>query len=355
MAQTEIGNRQIQSVIAGLVAGAGWGQTFIAEDILPPVDTYGENFIYETWDNSGMADVGEARRGLNSETKQIEPPKNSSVSATLEEYALETFIDYRVKHAQEIQDTLRAAFVPADGLSAVDRLRLGRALRLQYGIQIQKEKAAAALVFASGSYDTGNTYGNGLGNAAIDFAATGILNSIYTVKRTVAKAYGFMPDTFVLGYTKFQNLLANPDVLARVTGGANNAQPAEVNFNLLAQLFGVRRFVVGTAITQTPAAAGAVGTATDLWLGTSAALIYTGVGSQQEANAMQGGPSVGNFPNADLASPAFGKTFFMNVPSTGVRYQVQTWNSDNLKLEHLEATEFFRIAQVMKCGAYFTV
>lgn len=336
--QTEIGNRQIQSVIAGLVAGAGWGQSFIAEQALPPVNTYGENFIYETWGNEGLEDVGSAKRGLNASTKELDPPKNSSVSATLDEYALQTKIDYRVKDAAEIQDKLRSAFAPAEGMSAVDRLRYGRALRLQYAIQIQKEKAAATLLFTNTNYQAAISYGAGLGLAAVDFTAAGLIGKVQTAKRAVARLYGFEPDTFVLGYQKFLDLWVNTDVLARITGGANNTNPAVVNFELLAALFGVKRFLVGSAISQSIEAPGTDPTAaTDLWTTTTAALVYTG-----------------EFATADLSSPAFGKTFYKDVPETGVRYDVRTWNSDNNKLEFLEATEFFKIAQVMKAGVIFT-
>lgn len=331
--------RQLQSVVAGHVAGTGWGQQFIAEEAFALVNTYGEKFGYETWGNEGLEDVGDAIRAINADTQTVDPPKNSYVEDSLDEYALQTKIDKRLINNARVNDRLRAASgASIEGMSGEDRLRVGRARRLHYNNQIQKEKAAAAIAFVPASFLAALHYGAGGGQAAIDFAAAGLIKKIAEAKRAVTRLFGFEPDTFILGYTKFLDLWNNSDVLARITGGASNANPAIVNHQLLAQLFGVKRFLVGSAVTQALAEPGEAPTAaTDLWTPTTASLIYTG-----EAET------------ADTSSPAFGKMFYMDVPETGVRYDVRTWDSDNGKLEFLEATEFAKPKLIMKAGAIFT-
>jgi hypothetical protein len=331
--------RQLQSVVSGHVAGANWGQSFIAEDAFPLVNTGGEKFGYETWSNEGLEDVGNAKRAINGDTKVVDPPQNSYIEDTLDEYALTTRIDKRILTNAEINDRLRAAGGGvASTISAVDRVRIGRANRLNFNIQIQKEKAAATIAFSTANYITALTFSTGNGNA-VDFKAAGLIKTIATTKRSVARLYGFEPDTFILGYDKYLDMWANPDILARITGGANNTNPAIVNFELLAAMFGVKRFLVGSAVTQplvdpdTPDPTSAV----DLWTTTSAALIYSG-----------------EFETADFASPAFAKMFYMDLPETNLRNTVQTWDSPNGKLEHLEYTEFAKPRQIMKSGALFT-
>jgi hypothetical protein len=261
------------------------------------------------------------------------------VTASLEEYALETTIDYREIQAAEDRDKLAGGQgVGPNGLNSADNLRLAYGSNVDLKIQIEKEIDAATLLFAGSSYLSTLWYGSGGGNAAVDFTTTGIINNIFTVKRAVARQCGFEPDTFVLGWTKYQNLMVNSEILARVTGGSTNANPATVNLQLLASLFGVAKLIVTPAVTQAPAAAGSTGTPTDIWTSTTAALIYSGQGRT---------PSV--------ASPAFCKMFMRNVPQTGVRKDVRNWMSLNGKLEHLEVTEFSLPAVTFQsAGAIFT-
>lgn len=335
-------NRQLQSVVSGHVAGTNWGQAFITEDILPGVNVGAEKFGYEVWGNEGLEDVGStAKRAINGDTKTVDPPKNSYVEDTLDEWALNTRLDKRVIHNAEVNERLRGVTGPgSDGLSAVDRLRVRRANRLKYNIAIQKEKAAATILFGTGNYVSGLWYGTGGGSSAVDFTATGILSKIMIAKDAVAQRYGFEPDTLILGRQKFIDLWNNSDVVARITGGSTTANPAIVNFDLLAALFGVKRLVVGRAVSQTqvdPGDTGASTTSTSLWTSTTAALIYSG-----------------EFDMADESSPAFAKQFYMDAPTTNTRNEVATWDSENGKLEYLEYTEFFKLVQVCKAGAIFT-
>lgn len=337
MAVTEITNRQTQAVIAGHVAGVNWGQQFIAEEMFPPANTYGEKFIYETRGNEGLQDVSGGERALGADTAHVDHTQVGTAEGALAEYAFETSYDYRLINADNVADMLRGA-TPAGTLSTADSRRLGNATNLDRKIMILKEKAAALLGFGTANYVSSLWYGTGGGSAVVDFAASGIIRKFAEVRYAVAQLFGQEPDLLVLGNTKYLDLWANAEILARITGGANNTNPAKVNDELLAGMLGVAKIVTAKAFTQPVTAAGvAPASSTPIWTATSAALVYSGVGQ-----------------TADLHSPAFGKTFYMDVPETAVRQDVRTYTSLNGKLEHIEVTEFFKIAQTMKAGAIFT-
>jgi hypothetical protein len=333
MGQPEVQNNQLQPVISSMVAGIPWENDFIAEEALPPVNTNGQHFMYQTYDNSGLVDQGSTKRGLNAASKVLQRAGFSTVKAELEEYSAKLPCDYTLIEAARVQDSIRP--VPADGLSSVDRLRLGNARIIAFNNLIQKEKAAASVVFTTTNYDSGLK----VTNNSVDFGATGIIKTFQTAIRNVQRAYGVKPDTLVCGEQKWIDLSNNPDILARVTGGANNSNPALITPSLIAQLLGLKRILVGGAYTQTlslPTANSAPtpGAVTDLWTTTSAALIYSGSGQMV----------------SDLSNPVFGKMFYMNTPETGVRYAVRTWMNDEGNIEWIKGAEFFLAAKVMAAG-----
>lgn len=333
----EVQSGQLQPVISSMVAGVPWENDFIAEQALPPVNTNGEQFLYETYDNSGLVDQGTTKRGLGAASKILQKASSSTVKATLDEYSAKIPCDYRLVEAARVQDSIRPT--PADGLNSVDRLRLGNARIIAFNNLIQKEKAAAAIIFASASYDSTLR----VTNNSVDFGATGIIKTIQTAQRNVQRAYGVKPRTLILGEQKWLDLSNNSDILARVSGGATNANPALITKQLVAQLLGLDEILEGAAYTQTLSApttdvAPTPGTITDLWTTTSAALIYKPKGQLV----------------SDLSNPVFGKMFYMNVPETGVRYSVRTWMNDEGNVEWVKAAEFFLPAQVMKAGYYWS-
>lgn len=327
--QTEVSNAQLQPSIAADVVGASWDQTFIAEDIIPSVDTGSQRFIYERWDNAGLIDQGKTKRGLHAHSKVLRPAANDTVEAQLEEASAKIPLDVNLIAAAQTQDNIRS--VPAKGMSAVDRLRASRARIIKYNNLIQKEKDVAEVVFTATNYDTN------LKTTALSFKTCKV-SDIKDAMNDVRRTYGFMPDTFVLGWDARISFDQNSNFLDRITGGSTNANPATVSDELLAQLLGVKRIKVGLAMSQTKAAAGAAGTPTDLWTADSAALIYTG-----------------EFEQADLATPAFAKQFFMNVPETGLRYAVWSWmDAEPNTVEWQKAAEFYLVKQTMPAGYHFT-
>lgn len=330
MAQTEIANAQLVPHLAPFVAGAGWDQPFIGEQVLPPTNTYAQSFRYETYNNAGLVDQGGTKRGRHSGSKILTPPVNGTVDAFLEEASAKIPLDINDINAAEVADRLRPA--AADGvLSSADRLRVGRMRIIAFNNSIQKEKDVANLVFTDTNYE------DDLKTSALSYK-TCTITDITDRMREVQKKFGFLPDTWVLGYKARAALNDNAKFLDRINGGATASQPAVVTDQLLASLVGVKRVLVGMSITQTLSAAGKVGTPTPLWTEDAAALIYSGT-----------------FEQSDLASPAYGKVFYMNVPETGIRYATWNWlDPEPNTIEWQKAAEYFLVRQVMKAGYHFT-
>lgn len=337
--------RQILPILAALIAGVSWGQKFIASRALPSVNTYGQWFKYETYDNSGRVLISGAKRGKAGPTKSVTVAKNGSVDGWLEEYALEGYLDYTDVHAADMQDKIRGSVGAPDGLSSADRLKFGQLRLVQHDLELIKEKAVADLVFNTAAYDTENQH------AAVNFGAAGIIDRILTDRRRVEKKYGWAPDKLILGFNKWKALYTNPEILDRISGGATSANPAEVTQEMVAKLLGFREILVGTAVADDEIVdPGQVAASqTELWNPDRAAMIWSG---DLSAPTAEGQPSQSE---ADLSSPAFAKIFYMNVPETQVPYSVQEYDKyGNGKVAALEATEFYLVSQVMKCGAIYT-
>ena len=79
------------------------------------------------------------------------------------------------------------------------------------------------------------------------------IGNIRNGKSTVMESTGFMPNTLMLGQRVFDTLVDHPDIVDRVkySGGVGNQNPALVNEQTLAALFGVERVIVGRAIENT--------------------------------------------------------------------------------------------------------
>ncbi|SRR6266498_1051169 len=331
MSEKFITDAQVQpNLLAPFVIGAGWDQPFIAEDVLPPTNTYAQDFLYETWDNSGLVDEGSTKRALHAGSKILSPAKHGTVRAFLQEASAKIPLDINVLNAAQFKDTVSP--VPAPGLSHADRERVGRMRKIAFNNKIQKEKDVASLVFTAGNYDAA------LQTTALSFKTCKI-SDIKDALAKVQQRCGFKPDTFVLGRLARASFDDNTNFMDRISGGATSTSPAVVTDQLLASLIGVKRVLVGFPVTQTIAdPATLTATPTALWTEDSAALIYSGA----------------DFASSDLSSPAFGKVFYMDVPQTGLRYATWSWMDDEPNtVEWQKAAEYYLVAQTMKSGYYF--
>ena len=329
MAVDQITNLQLNPKLAPFVIGAGWDQSFIAERVLPPTETGAQQFRYEKVNNQGLVDQGSTKRGRHSKSKILQPEKNSTVDAFLEEASATIPVDLNDINAANVADAMRGSI---SGLSSADRLRVGRMRLIAFNNAIQKEKDAASLLFTNTNYDSD------LRVTTMSFK-TCTVSALKREFRKVQKKYGFLPDTFVLGYESRLAFDENANFLDAISRGRGADQAAALTDQALADLLGVKRIAIGMSVTQTRAASGSVGTVTDLWTEDSAACVYTG-----------------DFEQSDLASPAFGKVFYMNVPETGLRYA--TWSYPDAEpntVEWQKAAEYYLIpsSPLMAAGVHF--
>lgn len=330
MAVDQIVNQQLVPHLAPFVIGAGWDQPFIAEEVLPPTNTYAQSFRYETYNNAGLVDQGGTKRGRHTKSKVLQPAVGSTVDAFLDEASAKIPLDVNDINAAEVADQLRPA--PADGLSSADRLRIGRMRVIAFNNAIQKEKDAASLLFTNTNYDSD------LRVTDLSFKTCKV-SDLKRKFRAVQKKYGFLPDTFVLGYEARLAFDENENFLDAISRGRGADRAAALTDEALADLLGLKRIKVGMPVSQTVAAAGAVGTVTALWDEDAACAIYSG-----------------SFEQSDLSSPAFGKVFYMNVPETGIRYATWKWlDQEPNTVEWQKAAEYYLIptAPLMKAGVHF--
>lgn len=116
------------------------------------------------------------------------------------------------------------------------------------------------------------------------------IGDIRSAKTTVLQNTGYAPNTLILGQQVFDELVDHPDIVDRVkySGGVGNGNPAMVNEQTLAALFGLDRVLISRAIENT-----ATEDATDshsFIVGKDALLVYSP-------------------PSAGLLTPAAGYTF----------------------------------------------
>lgn len=125
---------------------------------------------------------------------------------------------------------------------------------------IRKEKDFMSRFFAGGIWtnDWDGVASGPTGNQVVQWSDTTSgdpIGNIRVAKSTIMESTGFMPNTLVLGQRVMDALVDHPDIVDRVkySGGVGNQNPALVNEQTLAALFGVERVVVGAAIENTAA------------------------------------------------------------------------------------------------------
>ena len=128
------------------------------------------------------------------------------------------------------------------------------------------------LLFINGFWKTGVWGTDKVGGAAFTkwstYATSTPIQDLRTYARIVSRLLGgWKPNTLVLGDLVFDVLCDHPNLLDRVKHSSSSASPAMVTLNLIAQLIGFDRVMVGSAIyTASPegTAEGSV-TYTPMW------------------------------------------------------------------------------------------
>jgi hypothetical protein len=99
------------------------------------------------------------------------------------------------------------------------------------------------------------------------------IQDIGLAKLAVASQTGYMPNTLLLGANTFYHLTQNDQFLERVKYGGSNGSPAIVSEKVLAEILGLEKVVVGTAVVNSAAKGGTENT--DFILGKHALLCYS--------------------------------------------------------------------------------
>lgn len=136
------------------------------------------------------------------------------------------------------------------------------------GLLIQREVQWGSKYFTTSVWGTDKT----VGTQWDDMAGSDPIGDVLTGKGTVLKNTGKEPNTLVVGYNVHKALIQHPMILERIKYGGGPANPAMISEQMLAQLFGVDKYLVAKSV-QTTSNEGQTIT-TDFVLGNHALLVY---------------------------------------------------------------------------------
>jgi hypothetical protein len=155
---------------------------------------------------------------------------------------------------KDVPDQVRANADPA-----VDVERAA-AEWVMHKMLIRKEKSWVNSFFKTGVWtneDTGVAGTPGAGEVVkwSDTTSGDPIGDLRAAKTAILESTGFEANTLVIGQKVMDALVDHPDIVDRVkySGGVGNGNPARVNEQTLAQLFGIERIMVSKAIQNTAA------------------------------------------------------------------------------------------------------
>jgi hypothetical protein len=206
-------------------------------------------------------------------------------------------------------------------------------------MQLRRELAFTSDFWTTGVWTTDVTGGTTVDKWS-DYGSSEPIQNIRTYKRTVRRLIGVNPNLLVLGDLTFEILQDHPAFLDRIKYTGTNSQPADVTMNVIAQLFGVDRVLVGNSIRVTTTEQADVTTAHTYsanW-DDDALLLYVN-------------------PTPSIWEPSAGYTFSWKVSSTagaGMQW-ARRWRDDERMGEYLEVRSCFdQKSLVADAGCFFT-
>jgi len=318
------------NLVPGLIVGVGPNQPFIGEEIFNPVPVDGQDFWYDTFDNFALTDEGQTKRGLHANSKTLMPPSTSTVRGYAEEHSSKIPLDVNIIAAAEAAD--RNSSLRNGSMSRADRRRQAWMAKLVFNERIQREKEVATIVTDPSKYATGLKVTN------LSYKTCTLKDLKDQIQALVARS-GYTADTWAMDYLARAALDQNQNLLDLISGGATTTDPAIFKDEQLAALVGVKRLKVGNAFIQPKTVSGAIAASgTPIW-------------------ACQNGTGFGAFlvtgdaATADETTMAFGKVFYPNVPSTGLRFGAWSWLDDEPNtLEWQKIAEYRLTAQTSQAG-----
>lgn len=288
-------------------------QNFIADKIFPVVD------VAKKSDNFYTFDPDEANREVNSGDLLLAPrtePRKFDVSHGSSNYMAKVYglaFDIDVQTMANEDEVLM--------------IRERKAQQLMYKLLAARDRHFISTFMGSGIWDVdlvGTTDFTKWSNSA-----STPIDDVRTWKRAFeVRNYGLKANKIVLTRDIIDTLMANPQVLGRINGGATIANPALIDETLIAQIFGVEQIVVAEAVTNA-AAVGA--TATPAYMLTDQLLM------------------VHTPASAGLDTPASGLIFAWNaIPNVSWGISMESFTDDALARQQIAEQVHGKMAYDMK-------
>lgn len=223
----------------------------------------------------------------------------------------DTYLAKVYSHHKDVSDRQRAN---QDELISLDR---SAAEFVVHKMLIKRERLFATKMLSSGNW-TGGTV-----NKDWTAAASTPLADVRVGKRTIQEKTGMVPNKMLMGRKAYDTLMDNDDILARITGGANNAMPAMVMRTLLTQLFELDGIFVMDTVYNTANKGAALNMS---FIGDDTALLY------YAPNTVSGN-------GEPTAACQFAWTGYTGATQNGMR--IRRFRMENLESDRIEADMAF--------------
>jgi hypothetical protein len=217
---------------------------FVASRVFPNVPVMKQSDRYYVFDRGDFFRSETAKRAPNTESAG----RDYSVDNTPNYYA-----DVHAIH-HDVSDQLMANADPV-----VDPERVAAELAMQ-DMMISQEASWMSSYFGTGVWGTdvsgvASSPGTGETIKWSDTTSGDPIGDIRAAKTAVLESTGRRPNTLVLQRHVMDALEDHPDIVDRVkySGGVGNGNPAKVNEQTLAALFGLERILVAEAVQNTAA------------------------------------------------------------------------------------------------------
>ncbi len=270
---------------------------WIADKVFPVVPVSLQSSAYDIIDRKNIA-IPDARRAVNSTYNRVDTYFKTA-TYTCEEFGLEEqidlskaaslsqFFDYELAIADSLWGKMRAVF----------------------------EKLVKDTIFNTTTFKGASLYTDNSA-APWDNAASDIIGHVEAARQLVTKNSGMEPNTLIVGYPTFCNMLGNTAIKARFPGTA--ALTRDLLEQMMAAILGVDQIMVGRAVYNS-AVEGQAWTGSYIWGDDYAMLCRLN---------MSGG----------ILADGLGKTFHWtaDAPSlfTVETYQEAQTNSDVVRVRH---------------------
>lgn len=217
---------------------------FVAGRAFPNVPVMKQSDRYYVYDRGDFFRSETAKRAPNTESAG----RGYSLDNTPTYFA-----DVHAIH-HDVSDQLRANADPV-----VDPERVAAQLAMQ-DMMISQEASWMSAYFTSGKWDTditgvASSPGSGQVIKWSDATSGDPIGDLRAAKTHILENTGYRPNTLILQRHVMDALEDHPDIVDRVkySGGVGNGNPAKVNEQTLAALFGLERILVAEAVQNTAA------------------------------------------------------------------------------------------------------